>query len=279
MPREFIIYSDESEGEGRYYSNFYGGVLIESDDLPTVQRALEAKKFSLNMQGEVKWSKVTENYLSKYIDLMDAFFDLVAGGLVKVRIMFRQNVNHPEGLKAEHRHNAYHLLYYQFLKHSFGLRHSGRLGVRTRLRLYFDLLQGTTNQKEKFKEFILRLRYQEEYMRAGIFITRDDIAEVVSHDHVILQCLDIVMGSIQFRLNDKHLEKPEGARVRGKKTRAKEKLYKHIHRRICQIYPNFNIGISTGKGGDPENHWLDPYRHWSFVPAQRSRQNHRSKQR
>jgi|SRR6185312_698961 len=266
MPREYIIYSDESEGDGRFYSNFYGGVLIESSDLLTVHNALTEKKAALHMRDEIKWSKVTEQYLTKYIELTDEFFDLVAGGMIKVRVMFRQNANHPEGLKPEHKHNAYHLLYYQFLKHAFGLKYSGdRLHPR-RVRLYFDMLQGTTEQKMRFKEFLLRLRYQEEYQRAGILLSRDGIAEVVSHDHVILQCLDVVMGAMQFRLNNKHEEKPPGARIRGKKTRAKEKLYKHILKRIQQIYPHFNIGISTGLSGDPTNHWVDPYRHWSFLP-------------
>lgn len=86
-------------------------------------------------------------------------------------------------------------------------------------------------------------------------------------DHDILQCLDVVLGSIQFRLNDKHKEIPLGAKRRGKRTIAKEKLYKHINGRIREIYPGFNIGISTGVKGDKSNRWKHPYRHWLFLPA------------
>ena len=71
---------------------------------------------------------------------------------------------------------------------------------------------------------------------------------------------------MQFRLNDKHKEKLPGSSRRGKKTIAKEKLYKHINSRIRDIYPGFNIGITTGKQDDITNLWKHSYRHWMFIP-------------
>jgi hypothetical protein len=79
-----------------------------------------------------------------------------------------------------------------------------------------------------------------------------------------LQCLDIVLGAMNFRLNKKHLDKPAGARLRSQKTRAKEKIYKHINKRIHNIYPRFNIGVTTSIHGDPANRWQHRYRHWNF---------------
>lgn len=104
--------------------------------------------------------------------------------------------------------------------------------------------------------------------KAGLRFAADQIAEVQSHDHVLMQCLDVVLGAMAFRLNDKHREKPRGQRRRGKRTIAKERLYRHIRERICRIYPNFNIGASTGKQGFWENVWRHPYRHWKFVPSE-----------
>ena len=95
---------------------------------------------------------------------------------------------------------------------------------------------------------------------------KEDIAEVTSHDHVILQCMDIVLGSIFFRLNNLHLEKPEGSRRRGKRTIAKEKLYKYINKKVRGIYPNLNIGITTGINGEFKSLWDHQYRHWLFRP-------------
>jgi hypothetical protein len=48
---------------------------------------------------------------------------------------------------------------------------------------------------------------------------------------------------------------------------AKEKLYKHINKKIREIRPNFNIGISTGIDGDRQNRFIHAYRHWLFIPS------------
>ena len=113
---ELIIYTDESEKEGKFYSNFYGGVLIRSQDLETVIRELESFKESLNLYNELKWVKVSANYLEKYIAFIDYFFDFVEDDKVKVRIMFTQNCFVPVNLTKEQRQNEYFLLYYQFFK-------------------------------------------------------------------------------------------------------------------------------------------------------------------
>ena len=39
MSLEFIIYTDESEKKGKFYSNFYGGVLVRSPDLQPIVRS------------------------------------------------------------------------------------------------------------------------------------------------------------------------------------------------------------------------------------------------
>jgi hypothetical protein len=64
------------------------------------------------------------------------------------------------------------------------------------------------------------------------------------------------------------LAKPAGATQRGSRTIAKEKLFNQISVRIRQIYPNFNIGITTGTQGDRTKFWVHPYRHWLFIANQ-----------
>ena len=101
-------------------------------------------------------------------------------------------------------------------------------------------------------------------MNLKITFAYQDIVQVESHDHDVLQCLDVVLGAMNFRLNKKNKDKPPGARVRSPKTRAKEKVYKRINERIRDIYPGFNIGITTGHNGDQANRWNHSYRHWNF---------------
>ena len=138
----------------------------------------------------------------------------------------------------------------------------------TRLRIYLDKLPDTREKNAIFKGHLVALEKSRQFRDARILVPGDQIAEVRSHDHIVLQCLDVVLGSMQFRLNDKHRVKPEGARTRGAKTIAKEKLYKHINRRICEIYPHFNIGITTGSPNGPVDRWTHPYRHWRFLPRE-----------
>lgn len=216
----------------------------------------------------MKWQKVTGQYLSKYEELMLAFFEELRGGRVRVRIMFRQAAMEAVDLTSEQVGSIYWLLYYQFIKHAFGLRFIPTRPGGTRLRLYFDQFPDTGPQVTRFKDFIGGLGPVLSTPTGGFRIASEDITEVRSHEHVLLQCLDVVLGAMAFRLNDMHLVVPAGARRRGRRTVAKEALYKLIRREICDIMrmPHFNIGKSTGHQGDPANRWRHPYRHWSFRP-------------
>lgn len=270
MSRELILYCDESDSSGRHFANFYGGALVESVHQQEAIDRLQAKKVELNLLGEVKWQKITEAYAQKYIDLIDETFALVREGKLKLRIMFTQNYFSAHRLTAEQRENGFFLLYYQFIKHAFGLRFAGRPdAVAPSVRVYFDKLPDTNEKCAAFKGYVTGLNQNAEFRRAGVQIRQDQLAEIDSKDHVILQALDVVLGAMQFRLNEKHREKPEGATRRGKRTIAKERVYKHIQAQIRAVYDgkHFNIGVSTGKPNGMVDLWRDPYRHWLFKPA------------
>jgi hypothetical protein len=271
MPEEYIIYCDESESKGRKFSNFYGGALVDSDNWDSVVKSIAAKKHELNLFGEIKWSKITVNYYKKYITLMEHFFDLIAEDKVKIRIMFTQNANRRSKLTREHIDNQYAILYYYFIRHAFGLRYCPIQEGGTTIRVYPDTLPLSHEDCERFKDFVGRLNNRSEFRARNLYFDRENITEVISHDHDILQCLDVVLGAMNFRLNMKHRDKPEGAWFRAPKTRAKEKVYKAINGRICALYPNFNIGITTGHEGDAANRWRHRYRHWNFQTSERWR--------
>ena len=84
MKKQYVIYSDESFIKGTYYSNFYGGALLEYNKLEEINKALEDKKKKLNLYSEIKWTKVTYQYLDKYIELIDLFFDYIEKGILKL---------------------------------------------------------------------------------------------------------------------------------------------------------------------------------------------------
>lgn len=263
MKKQYLIYSDESYIKGQYFSNFYGGALVEYNKLKKINDILNKKKEELHLFGEIKWSKVTATYLNKYTEIINLYFDFIKRNDIKIRIMFRQNAYVFEQLPKEKYENQFQLLYYQFIKNSFGLDFCNEFPNKNivQLKLYFDQLPDTIEKNNEFKEHIL---YLNNLFDSNIFIKKEDIVEVNSKSHVILQCMDIILGAMNFRLNDLHKVKVEGTNKRGKTTIAKEKLYKTILSHIKEIHPYFNIGISTTLNGYYRNLWYDPYRHWRF---------------
>ena len=264
---EYILYCDESSQVGPKYGDFFGGCLISSKDLLEVTAALESKKTELHLFGEIKWTKVTENYLNKYTELMTLFFSFVKSGKVKVRIMFRNNNDTPSNDDVSTADDKYFKLYYQFIKNAFGFR-TLKGNEKVYVRIYLDQLPDKKEKCAEFKKFLMDMPQTSDFYKTPISFRKGDIAEVQSHDHVLLQCLDVVLGAMNFRLNLLHKRIPEGLKRRGKRTIAKEQLYKHISSQINDMFPNFNIGESTGSRGDeyPDCYWTHPYRHWRFKP-------------
>lgn len=74
LKEEYIVYCDESAKNGKYFGNFYGGAIVNSKRIDILNSSLNKKKEELNLFGEIKWSKVTESYLNKYIEIIDLFF-------------------------------------------------------------------------------------------------------------------------------------------------------------------------------------------------------------
>lgn len=267
MAEQFIIFCDESAEKGTFFSHFYGGALVRASDRQMIEEVIAARKAELNIKGEVKWTKITANYQDKYLALVDTFFDLIDAGLVKVRIMFTQNINVMPDLDEERVDNEYFLLYYQFVKHAFGLRYwnvdypHGLAHVS----VYLDDPPQNPGKFHNFKSYMASLSDYPVFSRARVRIAYEDITGVSSHDHGIMQCLDIVLGGMQSRLNEVHTKPAAGEKRRSKRARAKALIYARIKDRIWNIYPRFNVGTSTGQL-DPSDKWNHAYRHWCFVP-------------
>ena len=266
---DYCIYSDESDLIGKKFSNFYGGGIVRSDYVHVIENALNAKCVEHNINSEIKWKHLSSNYLKQYIDFIDCFFNFLQleDSPIKVRVMFTDNRFKPENLSEEQIRNGYHILYYHFLKNAFGLKHCQKRNAPRNLHFRIDNRPSKKEQRWSFVDHIINICNMQEFKHLQLNIDRKNISFVESHRHRICQALDVIVGAMSFRLNEKHLERPEGAKKRGKTTIAKEKLYRHIKNRIWLLKANFNIGVSTGYS-KPEDLWLDPYRHWIFKPKE-----------
>ena len=264
---EYFIYCDESVSDGKYYTDFFGGVLVRNTDFDNIRGVLNAKKQELNLKGEIKWIKVTENYLEKYKQMMNIFFSFIKENRLKVRIMFRKTSQTPSNLSPEQIRNRYSLLYYQFVKNAFGLiYHDGPKDKPVYLRLYFDEIPYPLDQRDAFKTHIFSLQRNSRFRKASLKIRMEDVVEINSCKHSIQQCMDIVLGSISFMLNRKNEAIPEGATERGHRTIAKEKLFHHILQLILEsdCIELFDISKTTPIAV-PKDFWDMPYRHWKFT--------------
>ena len=267
--KEYTLFCDESDRRGRFYSNFYGGVRVPASSLAQVENTLSACKSRLGLTSEIKWEKVGPGIVERYETFITAFFDLLAERRAFMRVMFTQNARVPVGLSNGQLSESYYLLYYQFLKHGFGLACIPRHASPPRVRIYLDEIGDTREQISRFRGYLAGLADTKTIRAAGgIILEECAITEVRSHDHIVMQALDTVLGAMTFRLNNKHLERAPGQIGPGKRTVAKERLYRHILAEIKRATgkAGFNIGISTG-ATHPDGRWSDPYLHWLFVPA------------
>lgn len=279
MPkRHYIIYADESDRRGKFYSNFFGGVLLDASDRQRIDEALTAKKEQLGLRGELKWQRVDQTCFERYSEFLSLYFEFIAAARLKVRIMFTQNIYEATNLEKFHRDNEYFMLYYQFIKHAFGLAHCNPNAMDdVMISIYPDMIPDSPAKRDRFMDYLSKIPKSGLYRRAGIAIPRTEITDVDSSKHVILQGLDVILGAICWRLNDRHKDKPAGSRLRGKRTVAKHSLYKSINHNIRQIYPNFNIGVGTAQHNGPSDRWTQPYRHWRFTPTHHILNNDKGK--
>ena len=256
--REFLIWCDESASKGRYCSNFYGGLLVKWEDLREVQATLHHSCRRLHLFDEIKWHKVSQHYLEKYKRIMDVFFELVRAGKIRIRIMFRHNSANPFPCDKA---TAFFRLYYQFVRHAFGLRFSNPTGEKIFLRLYFDFLPYPAETRQAFKEHIRALQSTAPFQMAHLKIRKQDVTEVNSKRHLVLQMLDVVLGSVCYRFNNR-LPVPSGEKPAGSQRKAaKEKLFQHIHGKLQALWPGIPIRNTTPVHAS-EDTWNHPYRQW-----------------
>ena len=270
-----FIWLDESDRHGEFYSNFYGGILVRSIHHREVMERMRAVVVEAGINDEIKWQKVNEYHYEKYLRVVDELFDLAKEDKLKIRIFFRHNQFMASRLTPDERKADYQMLYYQFIKFAFGLPYANESDLEA-MTLFLDEIPLRQSERDEFVSHIRALTNDPLLKKKGLKIGNDGIVEVNSKQHLPLQFMDVILGAICFKLNEKDKLKAEGEQRIGKRTLIKLKLYKHINARIREIYPNFNIGVTTPIR-IPSDSWTHVYRHWSFIPKYHTRDASRTK--
>ncbi len=255
---EYVIFCDESEKEGPKYSNFYGGAIIEFRKFEKIHTDLKNLIDSLNL-NEIKRQNVSLNYLEKYKIVLNAFFDFVKNGDIKVRVIFSQTDKLDQ--TKENKRYRYSKFYYKFIKNAFGL--SNLPETFNILRLYFDQLPTNKPDTLEFKEHIKNLQYTK-YLRRKIKITSDNIVDVDSKDHPIIQCVDLITGIIEYYANWF-----DSSKVLSNRGKAKIELYKLIHQRVEEINPEYFQHLEMFEYLNPKIAWERKYLQCEFKLKQK----------
>lgn len=197
-----FIWLDESDRRGELYSNFYGGIMIHSLHHREVMERMKSCVKEAGINDEIKWQKVNEYHYEKYIKVVDELFDLLHERKIKIRIFFRHNQYIPLRLTDEERKADYQMLYYQFIKYAFGhpFAKEGELDSMT---LYLDAIPLRQIEREEFISHIRSLANDHSLKKKGLKIAEDGIVEVDSKQHLPLQFMDVILGAMCFKLNEK----------------------------------------------------------------------------
>lgn len=254
--QKYIITCDESTRHGAKYSYFYGGVIIPENKYESISKKLNLYKENIGLPHEMKRTKIDMTNVSRYIDMLDFFFTFVKSGDIRVRVMFSDNRDLEVIPKKENQ--TFVKFYYLFIRHAFALPYAGE---DIRLRLIFDELPESAATRKEFKSYLISnlTHIPNEDAKNSVIIEQDSIEEVDSKKHIILQCADVIVGLIDFILNDPHNQAIDKSR----KWHAKHKLSEVLLDYIEQLHPNFEL-CTTTRPTKGINAWLDKYRHFVY---------------
>lgn len=248
----YIIVCDESTRHGEKYSYFYGGAIVKENEYEKINGIL--KMYSESKQlGEVKRTKITLANCKNYVELLDLFFTFIQSGKIRARVMFSKNKELdviPSSLDE-----TYCKFYYLFIRYAFSIFYAKK---DLSLRLIFDDLPETKTACAKFKSYLVQNLNSISIVNSNhVTLDAKDIEEVDSKKHIILQCMDVIMGLVDFALNSKEED------FKTKRGQAKTFVWKYVASKILEIHPNFIIDETT-KPLYSNKGWLDGYKHFVY---------------
>ena len=248
----YIIVCDESTRHGKLYSYFYGGAIVKESEYQRINQVLQTYATAKQL-GEVKRTKITLNNYKEYIELLDLFFTYVQSSKIRARVMFSKNEE--LDVLPSSVDETYCKFYYLFIRYAFSIFYAKK---DLSLRLTFDDLPETKTACDKFKKYLVQNLNALEIVSCNrVWLNETDIEEVDSKKHLILQCMDVVMGLVDFSLN---ATREERASKRGQ---ARMNVWKFVANKIKEFHPDFIMDITTGLLNSHKG-WIDPYKHFVY---------------
>ena len=190
MDKTFNIYCDESchiPNDHKDYM-FLGSISCAFPQIKRHTKRIEELKKAHNFYAEIKWSNVSKSKIKFYLDLIDYFFD--------TDLRFRAIGIKKEQIKCDDLNafdDFYYKMYYQLLNY--------KIDTLDHYNVYLDIKDTLSAQKVRRLKEVLNVKY-------GVF---RNVQNILSHESLLMQLADFIMGAISYNLNDK--EKKNEAKI------------------------------------------------------------------
>lgn len=251
---KYIIICDESTKHGSNYSYFYGGAILKENRYENITNTLNIFKEHYGLH-ELKRTKITEANYKDYIEVLNLFFTFVKSGDIKIRIMFSPNGQLDKTIPHS-LNETFMKFYHTFIINAFNIFYARE---NFRLRVVCDDLPETREQCNKFKQCLVNKIVKNDRVNANkVFISQQDIEEVDSKKHTVLQCVDVIVGLVDFALNT-----TEEELKKSKRAQAKYAVWKRILNYIFELHGNF-ILTETTRPTYSHKGWIKKYSHFVY---------------
>ena len=263
--KQYQVLADEgwthAETPPNRYHHFFVSLFAPSDTISQLEQKLKEcnAHFTHQHKNEIKWSKLNARFFSDYKKLIDTFFDFwQVHDELKYRQLFMDRKY--EYIGSGNSKDKLFMIYYQFLKHSFGFD-SDYFKAQEVDTLLFKL----DDYPDKQRKQILSDYVQSFYSNYNVKIRFID-----SKTSYVHQIIDIIMGAAGYYGNFKCCKKDEVK----KQDICKLKLAKHIQKRLENIQREdrgtkvFHWYENTGgvKGSYYDNRHRYKIVIWKFIP-------------
>lgn len=180
--KTFNIYCDESCHIEHDHKKFMllGAVSSAYNEVRRHTERINALKEKYKYFGEIKWSNVSNSQYYFYKELIDYFFD--------TDLRFRSVIIDKTKIKnsdfGQDYNTFYYKMYYYLLNHNKNTQYA--------YNVYLDIKDDLSAEKvNKLKE-ILNIQF-------GVF---RNVQNIRSHESLILQLTDLLMGALSYNLNN-----------------------------------------------------------------------------
>jgi hypothetical protein len=275
MPRVYELCADEAWTHcnlplNRYWS-FFGGIFAPKQDADRLDTKLHAIRDGHRYRREIKWSDLSPQWLPLYIDLVNELFVHLTNHDVRYRQAFRDRsvvFVPPVGAPQDSILDVEFKLYYQFIKHSFGLKYLPLAqGGFDKIILRLDT-HSSQKHRSRFKEFAEGLP-----RLLGRTDLEIDCTHHCSTKLIRIQMCDVLAGAAGSYGNKFHDKRATGQRGMTEYQKCRHTLARHIYNKMRNLNNltrgknAFNWFESTGRDGNPKNALLHKIRIWKFIPS------------